>query len=31
MKHHSKLVILGLAATLVMTSLTGWLHRKKTH
>ena len=23
MKHHSKLVILGLAATLVMTSLTG--------
>ena len=30
MKHHSKLVILGLAATLVMTSLTGCLHRKKT-
>lgn len=30
MKHHSKLIILGLAATLVMTSLTGCLHRKKT-
>lgn len=34
MKHHitrySKLLLLGLSATLVMTSLTGCLHRKKT-
>lgn len=30
MKHYSRIALLGLAATLMMTSLTGCLHRKKT-